>query len=136
LVLLWLRTGHNGWLLLSAGSAVTATYLKEEGLVFVAAPYLAAAVCALGRRGRSPLCRWWLPLAVAAATLALRLPWQLWLSVQGIGGRYVRAPLPDYGLDDALHVTRLAWQQMVTLWPVPFPTFWVGLTVLLAGGLA
>ena len=25
---------------------------------------------------------------------------------------------------------------MVTLWPVPFPTFWVGLTVLLAGGLA
>jgi len=136
LVLHWLRTRQPGCLLLAVGPAVAAVLLKEEGLVFVTAPCLAAAGCALTERRRQPAGRWWLPLVLLGAALAARLPWQLWLAGQGVGSRFLRPPQPRYGAADTLHLIRLVGQQLIRLWPEPYPVVWIGLPVLLSAALA
>jgi hypothetical protein len=120
LLLRWLGTGENGWLALAIGPAIAGVYFKEEGIVFVAAPCLAAALCALPRRRR----RWWLPLALLGAGLLARLPWQLWLTTEGLHSRFLRAPLPRYGFHDELRLAGLVGGQLVRDWPNSGP-FWL-----------
>jgi hypothetical protein len=126
LVLQWLRTGDHGWLLAALGPAVAAVYLKQEGLVFVAAPCLVAAVAA----------RCWRPVLVLAAAVGSLAPWQLWVHAQGIGNRIVRLPTADPGSDSMVHAAGQAARLMVGLWPEPFRTRWVILAALLGCLLA
>jgi hypothetical protein len=126
LVLCWLRGRESDWLLLALGPAVAAVNLKQEGLLFVAAPCLIAAAYA----------RAWRPLAVLGVALASLVPWQLWAHGQGIGNRIVRWPTPDPGADPVARSARQAAQLMIGYWPEPFRTRWVVLTALLGCVLA
>lgn len=126
LVLRWVHTRDHGWLLLALGPAVAAVFLKQEGLVFVAAPCLVAAVMA----------RSWRPLAVLGASVATLVPWQVWLHTQGIGSRILRWPTPDPGAASLPHAASQVTRLMVGYWPEPFHTRWVVLAVLLGVLLA
>jgi hypothetical protein len=124
----WLDTGDATWLVLAVGPAVAGLYFKEEGLLFIAAPCLVASLA--GLLNRRP--RWWLPLILLGVGLLARLPWQLWLATEGLRGRFLRAPLPQYSTGDQLHLTRLVGDQLIRDWPIPYP-FWLLLLILVLG---
>jgi hypothetical protein len=84
----WLVTGER-WPLASAAIFLgAAAWTKNEGTLFAAAALVALALAA-GRRGVGPVA------ALAAATIAIALPWRIYTAVHGIRSE-------DYRFSDTL----------------------------------
>jgi len=116
---------------------VAALYMKTEGLLFVAAACVAAAVVARVRRVAGAGGAWRGPLILGGAALAALMPWQIWLLTHGVHSRFVGGQ--RWGSLDAgelLDRSALVLRGMATYWPVHYSTYWAAFAALLAVALA